>query len=303
LWQIVMTRHGFKTVILEKHAFPRMKLCAGWVTPQVFRDLECTPDDYPFGILRLNTLYFHLRGIRIPVRTRQYSIRRYEFDHWLIRRSKTQVIQHRVRRIETRGDEFIVDDRFRARYLIGAGGTQCPVARHLFESPLPHRDRTAVITLEKEYLSSAPVHDCHLWFFQNRLPGYAWLVPKAGGFVNIGLGGKLPGMNRKNLSIHHLWEQFVAYLHQSGHIRESRVAPRGHTYFLGQRRTHARTGNAFIIGDALGLATQDMGEGIGPAVQSGLMAAAAIIKNAPFRLEQISRFSLPGIILAGFKKS
>ena len=52
-----------------------------------------------------------------------------------------------------------------------------------------------------------------------------------------------------------------------------------------------RTGNAFIAGDAAGLATKDMAEGIGPAVKSGLMAADAIVNGAAYDLSGISRKS------------
>lgn len=297
-----LTARGLETVILDKADFPRLKLCAGWVTPQVFRDLDCLPETYPHGIIELNTLHFHVHGIHIPVKTRQYSIRRYEFDHWLLNRANTEVIRHRVRRIEKQGNRYIVDDRFSTRYIVGAGGTRCPVVRQLFDRCSRHPDRTVIVSLEKEFQSTVPVAACHLWFFRNRLPGYAWLVPKAGGYINIGIGGKLAGMRRKNLSIRRLWDRFVHDLNRSGAIRQPHVPPRGYTYYLAGPRSTARIGNALIVGDALGMATRDMGEGIGPAVKSGQMAARSIVDHIPFRPSGIPRFSLPGIILAGLKK-
>ena len=46
-----------------------------------------------------------------------------------------------------------------------------------------------------------------------------------------------------------------------------------------------RVGNAFLVGDAAGLATRDLCEGIGPAVRSGLLAADAIALGRPYSLE------------------
>jgi len=61
-----------------------------------------------------------------------------------------------------------------------------------------------------------------------------------------------------------------------------------------------RYGNAFIIGDAAGLATLDMGEGIGPAIQSGIRAAEAIISGQEFSLRSINKYSFPSLL--GFRK-
>jgi flavin-dependent dehydrogenase len=53
-----------------------------------------------------------------------------------------------------------------------------------------------------------------------------------------------------------------------------------------------RRGNALIVGDAVGLATRDMGEGIGPAIRSGLLAAEAILHDSDYDLRAIPRVSL-----------
>jgi len=48
----------------------------------------------------------------------------------------------------------------------------------------------------------------------------------------------------------------------------------------------------FWLGDSAGLATLDLGEGISPAVESGLMAANNILGKGPYEKSKISRFSL-----------
>ncbi len=49
-----------------------------------------------------------------------------------------------------------------------------------------------------------------------------------------------------------------------------------------------------ITGDAAGLATRDMCEGIGPAIRSGHRAAAAILRGAPYTLDDVTGASLGG---------
>jgi flavin-dependent dehydrogenase len=64
-----------------------------------------------------------------------------------------------------------------------------------------------------------------------------------------------------------------------------------HSYYLRQRLPAIRKGNAFIIGDAAGMATVDMGEGIGPAIRSGVRAADAIATGRPYVLDGIGQYS------------
>jgi len=46
------------------------------------------------------------------------------------------------------------------------------------------------------------------------------------------------------------------------------------------------------VGDSAGLATLDMGEGIGPAIRSGILAARAVLENKPYNLDEIPGYSL-----------
>jgi flavin-dependent dehydrogenase len=56
-----------------------------------------------------------------------------------------------------------------------------------------------------------------------------------------------------------------------------------------------RRDNAFITGDAAGLATRDLGEGIGPAIRSGMRAAEAILEGKPYRIDDITGLSVASI--------
>jgi flavin-dependent dehydrogenase len=68
-------------------------------------------------------------------------------------------------------------------------------------------------------------------------------------------------------------------------------AQKGYSYYVRGRVEVCRIDNAFITGDAAGLATKDMAEGIGPAVRSGLMAADAITSDSTYDLDRIARKS------------
>ena len=103
-------RHaGLDVIVLDKAAFPRLKLCAGWVTPKVLRDLELAPEDYPHGLLTFETLRLHWGLLSISHAARQHSIRRTEFDAFLLERSGAEVFEHAVRDIRYEGGAYTVD--------------------------------------------------------------------------------------------------------------------------------------------------------------------------------------------------
>ncbi|RLE17340.1 MAG: NAD(P)/FAD-dependent oxidoreductase [Acidobacteria bacterium] len=286
---------GMNVRILDKAMFPRMKLCAGWITPRLLRKLKIIEKNYPHGILRFSTLHFHVYGIPLPVPTRQYSIRRIEFDHWLLKRAGVAVERHRVSSVERQDDGFIIDGKFHCNWLIGAGGTGCPVYRHFFRELRPREKQKQIVSMELEFRLKPQTGKCHLWFFLKGLPGYAWYVPKPDGWLNIGIGGKQEEMARKGWDIREFWTFFTDFLLKKGFLNEKPQAPGAYSYYLRQQG-QVQDGHAMIVGDAAGLATLDMGEGIGPAIESGLLAADAILSGKPLSFESIPRASLPAIL-------
>src|SRR5207237_7619760 len=106
------------------------------------------------------------------------------------------------------------------------------------------------------------------------LRGYGWYFPK-GDFINVGIGctrgadGSLPRRR----------EALLAALHASGRLpADLPLEPfRGHAYAVRRQAPRRLSGARFcLVGDAAGLARDLSGEGIGPAIRSGLLAAEAV---------------------------
>ena len=53
-WEL--RRRGRECLVLERKPMPRLKLCAGWVTPKVLADLAVNAADYPHGMVKLESL-------------------------------------------------------------------------------------------------------------------------------------------------------------------------------------------------------------------------------------------------------
>jgi len=294
-----LKQSGISVIVLDKSIFPRPKTCAGWVTPSVLKDLHMGPDTYSYGMSTFRRLNYHFWSHKIPVRSRQYSIRRYEFDSWLIERSGARVIHHNARHIRRKDDQYIIDDTFRCEYLVGAGGTDCRVFRIFFKPARPRNETHKIVALEEEFPYSVIDKECHLWFFDKKLPGYAWYVPKANGYLNVGVGGKYLKLRQRGQRIVDHWNRLVQKLEALGLVQGRQYNPKGCTYFTRGRQDVVHIDKAMIVGDAAGLATVDMGEGIGPAVRSGILAADAIIKGHCYSTQSIGRFSLRDILMPG----
>ena len=287
---------GEDCLILDKQAFPRTKPCAGWVTPQVFQYLQVDPKGYPHSLTHFDSFQVAIKGIRFRLPTHQFAIRRVEFDAWLLELAGTEPIQHRATRINQTDKGFVVDEAFQGRYIVGAGGTHCPVRRQFFPEHTEKKHRGLILAKEAEFPYPAINRRCHLWFFQDGLPGYAWYVPKAGGYLNIGIGASAHGLRRKNRTLNDYWEKHLAQMNHLGLIDPPKLSPQGYSYYLRQKEPGPQSGRVLLVGDSLGLATRDMGEGIGPAIQSGIMAAEAIHHQASLDTRSIARLSFPSLV-------
>ena len=295
-----LRQHQVDFILLDKATFPRFKPCAGWITPHVLYDLEIDAADYPHGITHFPGFQVYIKDFHIKLRTNQYAIRRVEFDNWLLQRSNPDYRNHMVGSIRFENDRYIIDEEFSAKYIVGAGGTHCPVNRTFFQKDIKRTKGSLIVAHEEEFGYNYSNDRCYLWFLQNGLPGYAWYVPKVNGFVNVGVGGSAAVLKAKKDTLKRHWNLLVEKLDEMNLVRGHDYKPVGHSYYLRGKTPILRDGNAFIIGDAAGLATLDMGEGIGPAIQSGIRAAEAIISGQEYSVTSINKYSFPSIL--GFGK-
>ncbi|MBN2300979.1 MAG: NAD(P)/FAD-dependent oxidoreductase [Lentisphaerae bacterium] len=294
---LMLRKLGVQSIILDKAEFPRVKLCAGWITPRVAHRLEL--GKYPHGFLTFEKFHILFRGIRINLRTTQYSVRRVEFDKWLLDRANVPVYRHQVTNIARDGNTYVIDNKYRCRFLVGAGGTYCPVYRSLFKQQNPRAVEERISAMEEEFEFSGRDGDCRLWFGENGLPGYSWYVPKSDGVLNVGIGGLSERMKTRGRNILDHWRLLVEKLENERLVSDHKFGHTGYNYYRRKRVENIWRDNACIIGDAAGLATRDMGEGIGPAVESGILAAKAIKEGRQPVFSKISRYSLPWMVLAG----
>ena len=286
-----LVQAGRAVAVLDREEFPRTKLCAGWVTPQAVAELELDVGAYPHRFNTFKYIIAHVKGFTFKLDTPQHSIRRFEFDDFLLKRCAADVHRHNVKSIERDNGDYVIDGKFRAPFLVGAGGTRCPVYRELFRDANPRARELQAATYEHEFPYQWNDPHCHLWFFDNGLPGYAWYVPKADAYLNCGIGGMAAKLKAKGDDIKGHWRHFTGVLDRRRLVTDVDYAPKGYSYYLRGDVDVVRIDNAFITGDAVGLATRDLCEGIGPAIRSGHLAAESILSAREYSLDAIGAHS------------
>jgi geranylgeranyl reductase family protein len=275
---------GLDVLVMDKAAFPRDKTCAGWLTPAVVDLLEIDVAAY-----RRQHVFQPITGFRTglmdggPVletfhdQPVSYGIRRCEFDDYLLRRAGVRLrLEEPVEQLVRTPHGWVVNDSLQTPLIVGAGGHFCPVARLL--GAAVGRSETAVRAQESEFEITPALQAAspcqpgipELYFCRD-LKGYGWCIRK-GNYLNIGLGRE---------GDHGLAQQVAAFrefLVDAGRLPAG-LQPRfkGHAYLLYQQaRRKLFDEGVVLIGDAAGLAYTRSGEGIRPAIESGLLAAATI---------------------------
>jgi flavin-dependent dehydrogenase len=288
---------GLDVVILDRQRFPRDKVCAGWITPQV-----CDALDIDLAEYRKERVMQPIRGFAVERlgdpqvaidcgEVVSYGIRRREFDHFLLGRSGARLrLGEPLLELRRDGGHWVVNGEIRARWLIGAGGHFCPVARHLGARP-GAAEPTTVVAREIEFeMTPEQQARCRARpelpeiVFTSDLEGYGWVIRK-GDWLNVGLGRQdARGLPAQAAA-------FLSWLTDEGRIPPGLPRPlKGHAYLLYDDAPRPLGGEGvLLVGDAAGFAYGRSGEGIRPAVESALLAARALRHAAGHSPEAAAR--------------
>lgn len=277
-----LRQSGLEVALLDKQRFPRDKVCGGWITPGVPSELEIDPAEYARGRVLQPITGFLTGCIGGPAlvteygETVSYGIRRREFDDYLLKRSGARLMEGvSLASLEPSDGGWVANGNIRARVVVGAGGHFCPVARLVGAK---ESGESAVVAQEIEFeMDAGQAAGCQVraempeLYFCADFKGYGWCFRK-NNFLNIGLGR----MDQHRLSSH--VSEFVRFLKSAARIAfDLPGGLPGHAYLLYGASKRNVAGNGYVlIGDAAGLAYSQSGEGIRPAIESGLLAGKVI---------------------------
>jgi geranylgeranyl reductase family protein len=270
---------GKQVLVLEKERLPRYKACGGGVPKAVF---ERFPFDFsPVVEREIGRARFRFRDGRevaadLPGRP-VAMVMRERFDYHILRHARADVrdgspmvaVQQDGAGVEVATES---GETFRARYLIGAGGANSRVARLVglrqgkqvggtIEVEVPASD-----SLLEEYAETV------LFLFGTLPTGYLWIFPKAE-HLSVGIGvfhGKATRLKEK-------LRQEMAKLE----VDVDQGGWRGHPIPVYLQHEPLHRERILLVGDAAGLVDPLLGEGIRHAVDSGRLAAEAVLADDP----------------------
>jgi len=270
---------GKRVLVLEKARLPRYKPCGGGVPKSVFARF---PFDFsPVVEREIGRVRFRFRDGRevvadLPGRP-VAMVMRDRFDFHILRHARAEV-RDGSPVVALRQDREGVEvetasgETFRGRYLIGADGANSRVARLVGL----RRGKRMGAALEVE----APADDRLLEVYQETVLflfgtpplGYIWVFPKAE-HLSVGIGTFLG----KNPAMREILQQEMTRLG----IRMDRLDGRGHPLPIYLRHEVLHRGRVLLVGDAAGLMDPLLGEGIRYAIDSGRLAAEAVLQEDP----------------------
>jgi len=294
----LLSEQGKDVLILEKHKFPRSKLCAGGVThkaipllPPGFEEIElCSHTKATIFYPHRSMAHVDVEGDGPLV----HMVERKDFDHYLLRSALdagAKLMEGKtVRAVYPEGKNMQVltsnGDIFQSRYVVAADGCNSVIRNQV------SRYRPRVFSLEATLRLDESIDHVILDF--GWIPrGYGWIFPKNGrASVGIGMLDYTPEITRL------YWD----FLKRHG---QASVKPKGYFLPMYSLENSFSHGNILFAGDAAHLVDPVTGEGIYQAIKSGSMVARALSEaddyNAGYRYNRlIKKNMLPELRRAFF---
>ena len=287
---MALARAGRRVVLCDRSGFPRDKACGDGLIADSIAALERlgiaqAVSDAAYRTTGLVTI--SPGGTHVRFQSTFWVVPRRVLDDLIVRSAleagarfeqiivESPIIEHQ-RVVGVAGRKPGSDARvaLRAPLTMLATGGAAGVLRRFDPDARADASGVAIRTYTRP---EAPVSDLLISLERDLLPGYAWAFPAPGGLVNLGVGalrGRRLGAEDRNLR--QRLDRLVAGRGRLGELLgpQHPVTPyQGAPLRTGLRGAGFGRPGLVIIGEAVGTTYSLTGEGIGKAMESGLLAA------------------------------
>lgn len=310
---IFLAEAGFKTLLVDKERFPRRKVCGEGITPRATRNLHALglddflrtnayridnfcfhlPDSKPIVVsCRLNKLYppfaYTLSRSRLDLKLRQLALDKgaqlLEETKFLGLESKNNGTWRVL--LEEKGGK---PRTLEANFLIGADGAPSTVARCLGKTRRGHGPVGVALGCHMTGVKNLGRQLDFIWD-RELLPGSGWIFPLGPDIANVGVGIIDYHHPQNKVNIKALWEKMLdSCPSATPRLRDAEMVdePRMGLLPFYMFDINAVEDGCLLAGDAAGLVNPFGGEGITFALESGWLAARAIIGAWPRRSQDL----------------
>ena len=298
----VLARAGRSVVVVDKATFPRDKCCGDGLTTLALRMLERIDFD-PGTVASWQTVgSAWLRSpsgreveVPLPQGRGQFAAvaARLQLDNELMkhaRRAGADVREdHEFSRLtmnysgghRTATVHFENGSSIEATHVIAADGMWSPVRKAMGVGDAGYLGEWHAFRQYADNVTGPATHRLYVWFEPDLLPGYAWSFPLSDGRVNVGFGVLRDGKRR----VKDMKKEWVDLLSRR-HIVDAlgpgfRMIDRHTAWPIPADVTSAvlSSSNVLFVGDAARATDTLTGEGIGQALETGILAAEAILSG------------------------
>lgn len=258
-----------KVIILEKNKFVGDKVCAGGLTKKDFSELglpqEIAEKEFKHANLRFGRHFvkFELKEPWV------WTCDRKKLGEWQAEQATKAGAEIILNCAALKIDKDFVSTSsgldFYFKYLIGADGANSLVRKHLGLATKKLGIAMQYRALEKKF------QELEIYFDLKKIgPTYAWIFPHQN-YTSLGAGCDIRFSSAKNLKVN--LDDLCYKLGIDPTQYQLEAAPINFDY------RGLQFGNIFLAGDAAGLTSGLTGEGMHPAIISGIEIAKKIIDN------------------------
>lgn len=298
----VLARAGRSVVVVDKASFPRDKCCGDGLTTLALRMLERIGFD-PGTVASWQTVgSAWLRSpsgreveVPLPQGRGQFAAvaARLQLDNELVKYARnagadvredhgfSHLTMNYSGGQRTATVHFENGESIEARHVIAADGMWSPVRKAMGVGDAGYLGEWHAFRQYADNVTGPAAHRLYVWFEPDLLPGYAWSFPLSDGRVNVGFGVLRDG-KRRTKDMKKEWADLLTRRHIVDALGPGfRMIDRHTAWPIPADITSAvlSSGNVLFVGDAARATDTLTGEGIGQALETGILAAEAIISG------------------------
>jgi geranylgeranyl reductase family protein len=313
---------GLNVVLLDKHKFPREKICGDAHNITVYKILNTISPIFAsaFQELKSGTKTDKIKLVSpkgriytVKLKEGFHSLPRAALDNFLLemvrKHTRTTILENTTVTNVTIEKDYVLattanGKSLKAKVIIGCDGAHSIVQSALTNT---RESLTEVWPSVRAYFKNVKgiEPDQLEIYYLNELPqGYFWIFPSPGGLANVGLGTSKSVIVKNKINIRKVFQEILKQPEFASRFDKAEMVgelkgwslPMG--YFEGKLPI---SGNRVLLcGDAAALIDPATGEGISPAISSGRHAAQVVKKC--FARDDFSATSMKDYDKKVFKK-